>query len=135
MEEVNGLFKFSLFYDTTIAAMKERFNLTQALVDNLYDESSQLYYVNASYMADYFISLTSLDPKATLDLKNDADYILYTKMKIMYYATMNDYTSVKKLAHVGADPMWKYINANIINKLDQLLPTVTPPPPMFPNYV
>lgn len=97
MHYLNDRYKNSLFYNTTLTAMQRRFNLDQQLIDDLYNEDEALFYVNAYYFADYFVSMTNIVPNFfNMDLNNKDDFILYVKMKIMYYGTMNDYLSVRK---------------------------------------
>jgi len=100
--------------------MKERFNIDQQVIDDLYNEENELFFYNAYYLADYFVSMTNINniKTAPLDLTNKDDFLLYVKMKIMYYASMNSYLSIRKLSHVAADPMWRFIKSNIYNKLN-----------------
>lgn len=118
----NGRVKDTLFYSKTLAEMQKRFDISEEKMGGLQPSKSNgfmPFYSNVYLMADYYMSITLTNPKGPLDIvSSKSDWLLFVKMKILYYMTMLDYTNDYKLAQVCATPILKRLRDNIAAKIN-----------------
>lgn len=122
LRNTNSRVKDTLFYSRTLADMQTRFGISEAKILGLQPSKSngfKPFYYNVYMMADYFVSTTLTDPSGPLDIVNsETDWLLFVKMKILYYMTMLDYTNDYKIAQVCATPILQRLRDNVKRKIN-----------------
>lgn len=110
----------SIFYRTTLEQMKNRFNIPQARIDHYMIKKDGLFFTQkiASF-ADYFISMINIDKNIDFNPNNNnADKILYFKMKIIYFLDINSRFINRNVNLSNTTPILKFFRDNVQSKLE-----------------